>query len=182
MDNNTDLNFRKTENGRLSGNIVSDKNKYQNYFLCLKSDTPCQVDIDIDIKEIQPGSFIQQQTQENVQKHQEQFLTKDNPSFLKNWKFIIFIGVLCFGGYYFYTNYYKTTSNVTDSKLSSIKLSAAKSVSSKSSKSSFASSKSSSSVSSVASSISSSDYNKSPSDFFTSKKPDQGLLSRLNKL
>ena len=38
LDNNPELEYRNTDDGQISGNIISDKNIYQNYFLCLKSE------------------------------------------------------------------------------------------------------------------------------------------------
>ena len=53
LDSNTPLDF-KLAKGEISANIVSDTNVYQNHFLCLKSDKPCDVEVMIDKKEIEP--------------------------------------------------------------------------------------------------------------------------------
>ena len=53
LDNNPNLEFKRA-NGTISGNIISDKNIYQNYFLCLKADKPCEVDVMIEKKEVAP--------------------------------------------------------------------------------------------------------------------------------
>lgn len=50
-----ELEYKKVR-GSLAGKVVSDKNVYQNYFLILKSDKPCSVDVEIDIKEIPPST------------------------------------------------------------------------------------------------------------------------------
>ena len=52
LDSNVPLEF-KLAKGSIAANIISDNNVYQNHFLCLKSDKPCQVEILIDKKEIQ---------------------------------------------------------------------------------------------------------------------------------
>jgi len=52
LDNSPELQYQKAANGQMSGNIVQDKNVYQNYFLCLRSDQPCECDIEIDKKEL----------------------------------------------------------------------------------------------------------------------------------
>jgi len=52
LDSNVPLEF-KLAKGSISANIISDNNVYQNHFLCLKSDKPCQVELVIDKKEIQ---------------------------------------------------------------------------------------------------------------------------------
>ena len=53
LDNNPSLEYKRAK-GVISGNIISDKNVYQNYFLCLKSEKPCDVEIIIDKKKIHP--------------------------------------------------------------------------------------------------------------------------------
>ena len=40
LDNTPSLEYKEAK-GSISGNIVADKNKYQNYYLILKSDNPC---------------------------------------------------------------------------------------------------------------------------------------------
>ena len=46
LDNNPDIEYKETKN-TISGHIVADKNVYQNYFLILKSDTPCNVEVEL---------------------------------------------------------------------------------------------------------------------------------------
>jgi len=41
--------------GYISGEILADKNVYQNYFLIIKSETPCECVVTINIKEILPN-------------------------------------------------------------------------------------------------------------------------------
>jgi len=53
LDASPTLQYKKA-NGTISGNIVADKNVYQNYFLVLKADNPCQVVVKTVKKEIQP--------------------------------------------------------------------------------------------------------------------------------
>lgn len=53
LDKNNELNYKKVR-GEISGKVVSNKNIYQNYFLILRSDTPCSVDVNINIIEIPP--------------------------------------------------------------------------------------------------------------------------------
>lgn len=52
LDNTPELQYKNVDNGTISGNIVQDKNVYQNYFLVLKSDNPCECDIEITKKEL----------------------------------------------------------------------------------------------------------------------------------
>jgi hypothetical protein len=57
LDNNPNLDFKRA-NGSLSANIVSDKNVYQNFFLCVKTDKPCEAELTINKEEIPPRENI----------------------------------------------------------------------------------------------------------------------------
>lgn len=57
LDNSPNLEYKKVENGQITGNVKNDKNVYQNYFLILKADKPCECVVEIDKKEI-PKSQI----------------------------------------------------------------------------------------------------------------------------
>ena len=52
LDSNPNLEYKKVENGAISGNVIQDKNVYQNYFIILKSDNPCECDVEIVKKEL----------------------------------------------------------------------------------------------------------------------------------
>ena len=51
LDSNEPLNYQKAE-GEISGQIKNDNGEYNNYFLCLKSDKPMEVEVKIEINEI----------------------------------------------------------------------------------------------------------------------------------
>ena len=51
LDNTPTLDYKKVT-GTMSGNIVADKNMYQNYFLNLKSQNPCEVEVTIEKKNL----------------------------------------------------------------------------------------------------------------------------------
>jgi hypothetical protein len=51
LDNNPNLEYKKAD-GEISGNIVHDKNVYQNYFIILKADQPCECEVEITKKEL----------------------------------------------------------------------------------------------------------------------------------
>jgi len=51
LDNTPELQYKQVTK-TISGNIVNDKNVYQNYFLILKSDTPCMVDVELVKKDL----------------------------------------------------------------------------------------------------------------------------------
>jgi hypothetical protein len=54
LDNNPNIEYKKAP-GTISGNIVADKNVYQNYFLLLKSDNPCDCTVNTELKSIPPN-------------------------------------------------------------------------------------------------------------------------------
>jgi len=99
LDNNNNLEFKRAT-GTISGNIVSDNNVYQNYFLCLKSENPCQIEVLIDKKEIQPRP-----QQPQMQLQQSQFANKSESLEKSNWKMIYIAIVVIVGAgvlYYLY--------------------------------------------------------------------------------
>ena len=105
LDNEDNLEFKKVS-GNISGNITADKNVYQNYFLCLKSDNPCVVKINVEKTEIEPN------IEDDIRENQE---TVNKPFF--NMKTILImvsvIAVLCLLYYFFY--YKKRNENVLSS-------------------------------------------------------------------
>ena len=60
LDNDEKLDYKHVTNGNISGNIVSDKDVYQSYFLLLKADETCECNVSIDIKDI-PANIPPQQ-------------------------------------------------------------------------------------------------------------------------
>lgn len=96
LDNSPELQYRTASNGTMSGNIVQDKNIYQNYFLVLKADQPCEVDVEVTKKEIvstdvnNDPSFSQSETPENYSHKQ------DNEGG-SNWKMWLIITVIIGG-------------------------------------------------------------------------------------
>lgn len=67
----TNLTMKRTKGGYISGNIVADEDKYQNYFLILRSATDEPVDVDLDIKIKQIESKPQEQPQHQPQQQME---------------------------------------------------------------------------------------------------------------
>lgn len=59
----TNLTMKRTKGGYISGNIIADEDKYQNYFLIMRSATgePTEVDLEIRIKPIEPRTMPEQQ-------------------------------------------------------------------------------------------------------------------------
>lgn len=111
LDSNPSLEYKKAE-GTMSGNIVSDKGVYQNYFLLLKSDSKNECDVTIEIKEIPqkvPLPPKKQQAPKPLQRLQK-------PKSNINWFVVLaFVIGLCVLLLYFYGN--KSSSTNTPSSL-----------------------------------------------------------------
>jgi hypothetical protein len=139
LDNNPKLEYKRA-NGVISANIISDKNVYQNYFLCIKADNPCEVDVVIEKKEISPNlsgsnntvpsqNELQQSGYQNVPEpsvnvpNMHGMLNMQNSSQMllpprqssTNWKLVLIVIVLLVGGYALYTMYTKQDSSIKSS-------------------------------------------------------------------
>jgi hypothetical protein len=108
LDSGDPIKYRKSP-GSLSGNIVSDKGVYQNFFLVLRSVNECECEVSINIKEIpakepDPTPTPVQQEKAPVENLGKALSTIKSPrSGTYNWKLIIiFLIVLGVGGYIFY--------------------------------------------------------------------------------
>lgn len=51
LDTEENIQFKKVQ-GSLTGEIISDKNMFQNYFLIMKSETPMAVEVELDIEKL----------------------------------------------------------------------------------------------------------------------------------
>jgi len=60
LDSNDPLSYQKAD-GEISGQIKNENGTYNNYFLCLKSDTPMEIEVFIDLTELQVQQEVQQQ-------------------------------------------------------------------------------------------------------------------------
>lgn len=71
LDSNEPLNYQKSD-GEISGQITNENGVYNNYFLCLKSEKPMEVDVTITINDLplQPQPQLQQQQQQQTM-HQQ---------------------------------------------------------------------------------------------------------------
>lgn len=104
LDNTPNLEYKKIENGEISGNVRQDKNVYQNYFLILKADNPCECVVEISKKELPktptPPPMPQAPQQPPPVVHKDGF----------NWKKILLIlAVIAFLGVAFYLYSKKNT-------------------------------------------------------------------------
>jgi hypothetical protein len=113
LDSTPNLQYKEA-NGTISGNIVADKDVYQNYFLVLRADKPCEVTVNTVKKDISPTL----PTSQDLPKANKSIPLKP-PSKVSNsnWKTIAIV-ILVFGGgallYYFYSQSNKKKSNVTE--------------------------------------------------------------------
>ena len=107
LDSNPTLEFKRAK-GIISGNIISDKNVYQNYFLCLKAEKPCTVEVTINKTEIQPKP-IQKPQQMQIAQSVSNNLPINSPSKPgnTNWKLIFIVIVILGASGIFYYMYNK---------------------------------------------------------------------------
>lgn len=104
LDNNPNLEYKKADKGEISGHIVHDKNVYQNYFIILKADEPCECDVEITKKELPKTPDMP------VTKSPQQ--TKKSDSFNMT-NILIIVGTVVITGALFYYFYYKTNAKQT---------------------------------------------------------------------
>ena len=52
LDNNSELKYKNITNGFISGKLRHNKNTYENHFLILKADSPCECDVEIEKNEL----------------------------------------------------------------------------------------------------------------------------------
>ena len=102
LDNDPNPEYKKAP-GTISGNIVADKGIYQNYFLLLKSEKPCECEVVIELKEIPKRAQPVQQPRKQVQQTPPPPIVVSPKKKSINWKLILL--VLAVGGgllYFFY--------------------------------------------------------------------------------
>jgi hypothetical protein len=99
LDDGSTFNFKNSTGGELSGNLVYNKNIYQNFFLCLKSDhDEHDVKIILNKKEISPSH---QDDKPKQFEEKQNNINKKSPSCLSwlsclySWKILIIIFLAC---------------------------------------------------------------------------------------
>lgn len=119
LDGITDLNTvdMKLAKGKIGGTIVADNNKYQNYFLVLRSQGDDTVDVEVltNIEEIEPKPVVEEPPiKESFREEKASTPTTTSPtvstqrSILKNpWFWVLIVLVLLGAGYYYYVRVYK---------------------------------------------------------------------------
>lgn len=68
LDSDPNLQYKNVTNGVISGKVRKDKNVYQNHFIILKANNPCECDVEIQMTEL--PEFIQQEQFEQPQQPQ----------------------------------------------------------------------------------------------------------------
>ena len=119
LDNNTNLDFQHANEGIISANIVSDKNVYQNYYLCLKADKPCQVEVVIDKKEIKANVPTLDSSDSLTSQSLKPPLKPPTKQDKTNWIFIGIVILIILGSLYYYYVYKKNNSIIKEPTISS---------------------------------------------------------------
>lgn len=101
--NNSETLEYKQAVGTISSTIVNDNNIYKNYYVVMKADTPCQVDITLEKQEIAPKPIPQPPlTQSSPGQITNKKLHNIKPQGQINWRIILVIGGLVAVGLYFF--------------------------------------------------------------------------------
>ena len=114
LDSGEELEYKKVLNGVINGNIVADKDIYQNYFLLLKADKPVECFVEIDIKDIPVNEeFLnQQKMQEQSMQKQQRLHLINNSETKSNFNTIIaVIVIICVIAILYYFFYVKKSKN-----------------------------------------------------------------------
>ena len=116
LDSGEPLEFKKVDNGFISGNIVADNGSKQNYYLVLKSDTPTKCTVEIILEQIPLNENIRKKQEEYNRTLHERQLSKNTLKNEKqetgifNWKTILFLLVIVGGIFLYYLFFMKNGS------------------------------------------------------------------------
>lgn len=113
LDSEQSLEYKKAVDGKINGNVIADKNIYQNYFLILRTEKDCEVTLHIDKKELplkeqytQPVFPVENNNQYHNQQPVQLQQTMEPEKPASNFKFYMIILVVVIGLgvlYYFYS-------------------------------------------------------------------------------
>ena len=124
LDSGSKLDYKKVDNGFISGNIVADKGVYQNYFILLKSEIPTECSVELDIKEIPQQIVVPSPDNKKEENSHPSIIGRNGNSEMSIMKkkhnksdfnlkkilmIVVFIACAAFIYYYFF--YKKNTSN-----------------------------------------------------------------------
>jgi hypothetical protein len=107
LDNTQNLEYKNVDNGHISGSVKQDKNVYQNYFLVLKADNPCECDVEINKEDLVPTP---QQVEKPVQLQQTPPKKDDGYNWVKI--FLVLGGLVCVGLIIYWLYRKKNSSNL----------------------------------------------------------------------
>jgi hypothetical protein len=96
LDNTPELQYKEVT-GSIAGNIVADKNTYQNYFLILKSENPCIVEVEIVKKELPKTPTTVIPRANDIKKSVDLSSSSNTDDDKINWVKIGFIGISIIG-------------------------------------------------------------------------------------
>lgn len=127
LDNNQNIEYKKAP-GTISGNIVADKNVYQNYFLLLKSEIPSECVVETELEIIEPNpqyteNYDEEQNYEEQNKqelNQNKQVLKSTNSKKMDYKKILILLVVIAGCIFIYYKFFKNKSKNNDGVLSLI--------------------------------------------------------------
>ena len=100
IDNSPELHYNRANQGEMSGHIVQDKNVYQNHFLALRSDQPCECTVEITKKEIPP-----KQSEKEPLDYAPPNPVEEKEESSINWKLILIVILVIAGGIALYFIY-----------------------------------------------------------------------------
>ena len=124
LDNSGELNYELVPEGKASNAFSQNENVYQNYFLVLKSDVPCEVDVVVEKHEMpkaqpaQPPVVFQQPQMGQQQPHPKPHNPQPGP--VSNWKIWAFVVVLVGGAALAYWLYNRKSDEAQESAPSHI--------------------------------------------------------------
>jgi hypothetical protein len=113
LDNSPELQYKNAK-GQMAGSMVQDKNVYQNYFIVLRADPPCECDVEIIKKELPktreqipqiPQGPPQPQPGNGVPQMPSSPQPRKMPGSQSNWKTWAIIGVIVVGAIILYMVY-----------------------------------------------------------------------------
>lgn len=126
LDANENLEYKKVSDGIISGNVRSDKNIYQNYYLLLKSENPCDIEVSIDLNELQIENMEIPIEEEiiNLENDEKQSMFSKFMPKLKikmGWKQILMVLTLIGGIIFVYWKFFRNKGKKSDDKIYDIK-------------------------------------------------------------
>lgn len=104
-EDNSNLQYQ-TVNGSISGNMRSDKNVYKKYILVLKSQTPCEVDVNFNINML-PNYIPQPEELKPIEMNENQILDNNNVDNKISWRLILIFIVIFIGIFFIFYIYKK---------------------------------------------------------------------------